>query len=138
VLFDGWRVKTFDPFYSSWSITDTGTITDIASLNAVYLYPVDANRAHVLIYNAVALSSILVDVTVLGWQNGTAVKVRNVQDYLVDVQELTVENQCIMIGMENRTQHQPIAHTGSLHYPNLTLHESTFPEFGCFVLERTS
>lgn len=130
----GWWVFPFDPFYSSWNITDDNNITDISSLDAVYLYPVGDERAHMVIYNAAELNTVTVDLSSLGWQSGN-VKARNAADYFADVQELAIANGEIQIAMNNRTVYQPIGHTGSPHAPGLSLHESTFPAFGCFVLE---
>lgn len=97
--------------------------------NRVFLRPndYDGNRANLVIYNQDLVDSIVVDVSSLMW-NGT-VHARNVQDYFNDIQILTVVDGNITIDMqaENRTVSTPVQWSAA---------PTTFPEFGCFVLEK--
>lgn len=97
--------------------------------NLVYLYPneYNANRANLTIYNEALVKNIKVDVSSI-YRVGDTVLAKNVQDYKADIQNLIVgKDGIITIDMMNHTVATPRAWTAPA---------STFPEFGCFVLER--
>lgn len=87
----------------------------------------DTNRAHLTIYNEAAANTVTVDVSSLGWTGN--VQARNVQDYFNDTQTLTISGGNLTVNMQaiNRTVATPIEWTAPA---------TTFPAFGCFVLER--
>lgn len=88
-------------------------------------------RSNVTIYNEASADTIEVDLTsVMGLEVGDTVNVRNVQDYFVDIQELTLDtNKKVIVNMQaaNRTVATPTAWTAP---------PTTFPIFGCFVVEK--
>ena len=90
----------------------------------------DANRANLTIYNQDAVNTVTADVSSI-YSNGDTINARNVQDYFVDIQTLTVAGGNITVNMQaaNRTVATPVQWTAPA---------STFPTFGCFVLEKVS
>lgn len=103
-------------------------VTAPEETNRVFVIPVRA-RAHVAVYNWELLDSVIVDVSGV-FSVGDSINVINVQDYFMDIQELTVAGDgTITINMqaENRTVAAPVAWTAPA---------TTFPRFGAFVLER--
>lgn len=109
---------------------ESGNYWGSATGNQVFLRPnkYDPNLANVTIYNQDEADTVAVDVSGL-YENGQTIEAHNVSDYFVDVQSLTVTDEHISIDMQaiNRTIRTPLA-WGSAP-------ASTFPEFGCFVLE---
>lgn len=86
----------------------------------------NTTRAHLAIYNQSQSVSISVDISDI-YENGDIIAVRNAQDYFVDIQQLQVENGTITVSMENHTVATPKAWSAPI---------TTFPLFGCFVLEK--
>jgi hypothetical protein len=86
----------------------------------------DANRAKLTIFNGSSANTVTVDVSAIFGQSGT-VHARNVQDYFVDIQTLTITGGSISVNMQasNRTVATPQGWTAPA---------TTFPTFGCFVL----
>jgi len=89
------------------------------------------DRANVTIYNEAEADNIAVDLSsVSGLSIGDTVTLKNVQDYFVDIQTLTLDaEKKITVNMQasNRTVTTPIQWT-----PPIT----TFPKFGCFVVQK--
>lgn len=87
----------------------------------------DTDRAQLTIYNWALANTVEADVSSI-FANGTQVKVRNVQDYFIDIQTLTVASGKITINMQaaNRTVATPVGWTAPA---------KVFPQFGAFVLE---
>lgn len=87
-----------------------------------------ADRANATIYNQSAADTVNLDVSAI-FPDGTDLNVHNCQDYFGDIQNLTVASGLIAIDMQvdNRTVEIPV---GASAPPK------TFPNFGCFVLER--
>lgn len=101
--------------------------------DAVYLFGnvYDINRAQLAIINKQALAdNVAVDVSSL-FNDGDTITARNVQDYWGDTQSLVVSGGNITVNMQavNRTVATPQGWTPPA---------STFPTFGCFVLERNA
>jgi hypothetical protein len=113
------------------NLTETGNYYGPAVGNQVFLRgnENDANRANLAIYNEAGANTIDVDVSAIFGQTGT-VQARNVQDYFVDIQTLTITAGVITVNMQavNRTVATPIEWTAPA---------TTFPAFGCFVLTKT-
>lgn len=110
--------------------TETGNYYGPTTGNQVFLRANDynVNRANLAIYNQAAANTIAVDTTGV-FANDDVLNVRNVQDYWTDVQELTVAGNSITVNMQavNRTVATPVGWTAPA---------TTFPQFGCFVLEK--
>jgi hypothetical protein len=108
--------------------TETGNYYGPAVGDQVFLRAntYDANRANLVIYNEAAANTIDVDVSAIFGASGT-VQARNVQDYFVDIQTLTITAGVITVNMQaaNRTVATPVQWTAPA---------TTFPQFGCFVL----
>lgn len=89
------------------------------------------DRANVTIYNEARADSISVDLTsVIGLNAGDSVTVANVQDYFVDIQTLTLDaDKKITVDMQaaNRTVAAP---------QGWAAEPTTFPTFGCMVVEK--
>jgi hypothetical protein len=91
----------------------------------------NTNRAHLAIYNHAVSNSVTFDVSSLGWATSDSVRVRNIQDYFVDVTTNSVPGNLLTIPMT------AAAHTVSI--PRGAVASSgakTFPNFGMFLLER--
>jgi hypothetical protein len=88
----------------------------------------DANRAQLAIFNPSAASAVQVDVSAVFGQTGT-VLVHNCQDYWVDIQTLTITAGVITIDMQAaaRTIETPVGWAAP---------ETTFPQFGAFVVRK--
>lgn len=88
----------------------------------------DPNRANLTVYNQAESNTVSVDVSAI-YSNGDVLTVRNVQDYFVDIQTLTITGGSITVDMQaiNRTVATPVGWTAPA---------TTFPTFGCFVLEK--
>ena len=112
---------------NTYSTTRPETGSDIV------IHPSDnyLDRAYVAIYNWASANTIEIDLsTVTGLTVGDTVDIINVQDYFVDIQELILDaNKKIVVNMEaaNRTVATPQGWTAPL---------TTFPTFGCFVVEK--
>jgi len=107
--------------------TNSGNVTAPEETNFIKVYEV-RGRAHVAIYNWELFESVVVDVSSV-FGVGETVNAHNVQDYFVDIQELTVAGDgTITVNMQaaNRTVATPQGWTAPA---------TTFPTFGCFVLE---
>jgi hypothetical protein len=100
-------------------------IPDVVELRA---NAYDANKAKLTIFNGSEAATVTVDVSAIFGQSGT-VKARNVQDYFTDIQTLTIIGGSITVNMQavNRTVATPQGWTAPA---------TTFPQFGCFLLER--
>lgn len=109
--------------------SETGNYYGPAVGNRVFLRvnDYDPKRAHLIIYNEAQAGTIEVDVSRI-YKDGDKVQARNVQDYFTDIQTLTVTAGKITVNMQavNRTVATPIGWTAPA---------TTFPQFGCFVLE---
>jgi hypothetical protein len=134
---------TGNKFYGTVAITngDTSQLLDAPTVfpNNEYLsaFPnhvdlranaYDANRAKLTIFNGSEAASVSVDVSAIFGQSGT-VQARNVQDYFTDIQTLTITGGSMTVNMQamNRTVAAPQGWTAPA---------TTFPSFGCFILER--
>jgi hypothetical protein len=99
----------------------------------IFVRPNDyqSDRANVTIYNWSHANTVSVNLsTVAGLSVGDPVSVHNVQDYFTDIQTLTLDaSKQITINMQavNRTVSTPIGASAPA---------TTFPEFGCFVIEK--
>lgn len=112
-----------DGITGSYEGTDSGTVTEIGNRVFLRSNDYDPNRANLTIYNQAKAETIEVDVP---YADGTQVRVRNAQDYFADIQTLTVVEGKIKVSMVNHTVAKPVQWTAPA---------STFPLFGCFVLE---
>lgn len=118
-----------DGVYGTYTATvESGNNWDTVG-NQVFLTPnaYDASRATLTIYNADNADDVSVDVSSLGWTG--QVRVRNAQDYFGDVQTLDITGNHVSVSMAagNRTVAAPVEWTAPA---------STYPKFGCFVVER--
>jgi hypothetical protein len=115
------------------AISESSNYWGAAIGNQVFVRPnsYQSDRANVTIYNQAEADTVSVDLSaVIGLQVGDSVSVRNVQNYFVDIQTLTLDmNKKITVNMQaaNRTVSTPV---------QWTLPATTFPKFGCFVLEK--
>lgn len=120
---DGWDITS-----ASFDI-NSGNYTGPAVGNQSFIHQNDyiTSRANLVIYNQAQADTIEVDVSAI-YPNGTQVQARNVQDYFNDIQTLTVADGNITVNMQaaNRTVAAPVAWTAPA---------TTFPTFGCFVLQ---
>lgn len=100
--------------------------TDVQAIFRTNLY--EPNRAHMTIYNYGNQETVTVPASTLGsfLQPGQAYELRNVQDYFGDVVTGTYDGSAIQVPMTNHTVAQPL---GLDFAP-----DSTFPEFGAFVV----
>lgn len=115
------------------STTESGNYWDAAIGNQVFVRAndYDANRANVTIYNQAQADTVQVDVSSV-LNAGDSYRLRNVQDFFVDWQTGTVAGDgTITVDMQasNRSVQAPVAWTAP---------DTTFPNFGCFVLEKTA
>jgi hypothetical protein len=114
--------------------SNTGNTIGVVG-DQVFVHPNDyqTDRANVTIYNEAQAASVTVDLSaVAGLAAGDSVTVRNVQDYFVDIQTLTLDaNKQITVDMQaaNRTVAAPVAWTAP---------PTTFPTFGAFIVEKVS
>lgn len=93
----------------------------------------NVNRANLTIYNEAQADSVTVDVSSV-FDPGDVLTVRNVQDYWVDTQELTV-SEAGTIAVDMRAVSHTVARpVGTEDYTPAT----TFPKFGAFVAEKTA
>lgn len=101
----------------------------IGNTSKIFANEYDESRANMAIYNQDAANTIAVDVSSV-FNVGDSINARNVQDYFTDIQNLTVaSNGTITVDMQaaNRSVAAPVGWTAPT---------TTFPDFGCFVLER--
>lgn len=110
--------------------TDAQEVAYPASGQHVSLYPnaYQAGRALLTIYNWAAADSVTVDVSAV-YAAGQAVHAHNVQDYHQDIQALEVAGDgTLTLDMQaaNRSVQAPVGWAAA---------DTTFPAFGCFVLE---
>lgn len=135
------NVRITDNYWPEGCISDEGnqlvedsgnTIGTIG--NVVFVEPNDyiTTRAHVTVYNEAGANSVTVDLTtVTGLSVGDTVTAWNVQAGVGnDLQTLTLDaNKCIVVDMQaaNRSVSAPIGWTAP---------ETTFPTFGCFVINK--
>lgn len=109
------------------NVTLSGNVLAPEETNRVFVIPV-RGRAHVAIYNWEGLDSVAVDVSGV-FDVAATVTVTNVQDLFVDIVELVVsEAGTITIDM------RAISHTVATPQ-GWTTPATTFPTFGCFVVE---
>ena len=114
------------------NLAESGNYYGLKTGNRVFLRPnqYDPMRAKLVIYNEAQTNEIEVDVSAI-YANGTQIQARNVQDYFSDIQTLTVIAGKITVNMKaiNRTVATPIGWTARA---------TTFPTFGCMVLEKVT
>lgn len=114
------------------AVSESGNNWDTVG-NQIFVRPNEyqTDRANVTIYNEAESNTVSVDLSaVTGLVVGDSVTVRNVQDYFVDIQTLTLDaDKKITINMQavNRTVATPVQWTAPA---------TTFPKFGCFVIEK--
>lgn len=116
--------------YTQADYPDNTYASGIPDLATVRANQYDANRANLTIYNGSGSDAVTVDVSAV-FQAGNTIRVRNVQDYFNDLQSVIVAGDgTLTVNMQaaNRT----IAAPQGWNAP-----PTTFPQFGCFVLERT-
>jgi len=129
VLTDNYMPDGITGIYTA--TTESGNYWGAEVGNRVFVRPNEyqADRANVTIYNQDLANSIAVDLSgVTGLVAGDSILARNVQDYFSDIQTLTLdENKVVIISTQNRTVAAPVAWTAAA---------STFPVFGCFIIEK--
>lgn len=114
---------------NDYPLNTYGTTYNVPDTVFLHSNQYDINRAHLAIYNTQAqANAVTVDVSSL-FSDGNTITARNVQDFWNDTQSLTVSGGNITINMQaiNRSVATP---------QGWTVPKSTFPAFGCFVLER--
>jgi hypothetical protein len=134
----GFRVEGLAPVsLANWiagtPFDDNSTINLLPTTNHVVLQPnqYDTNRAQIAAYNWSLGSTIAVNLATLGWSTLDSVRVRNAQDYLVDITTNTLPGNVITLNM------LAASHTVALPHGSSTVTgPKTFPKFGAFVLER--
>jgi hypothetical protein len=115
------------------NLTETGNDYTAALGNEAYIDPNEyqPDRANVTIYNQAEENTVLVNLSgVHGLAIGDTVNVRNVQDYFTDIQTLVIDagfNITIDVQAANRTVAAPVEWDAP---------DTTFPTFGCFVVEK--
>ena len=99
-------------------------------VNFIKVYDV-RGRAHVAVYNWELLDDVTIDLSrVAGMYPGGTVEIINVQDLWVDrVTAVIDENRCVSVSMDPNDHSVQVPQGYNILTPN-----TTFPEFGCFVI----
>jgi len=107
-----------------------GSVNDAPNVAKVFLEPssYDQGRANLAIYNWGMLSSVAVDVSALGWAQGTSYQLRNAADYFNDVLQGTYDGSGVInVPMTGHTVAAPAGYAQGAA-------ADTFPQFGAFVV----
>jgi hypothetical protein len=88
----------------------------------------EEGRAHIVIFNWDRLDTVKVDGSLTGLRKGDAYALYNVQDYHGDVTRGVYDGEDLTISMTARTVARPMG---------VDPPQSTFPEFGAFVVRRS-
>lgn len=124
--FANWKVQT------GWDAS-TALYTPMPSTNLIVLQPnlYDTNKANIAVYNWSLGNTVAVNISLLGFTTLDSIRVRNAQDYFVDVTTNSVPGNILTLPM------QASAHTVAL--PNGAVSVTgpkSFPQFGAFMIER--
>lgn len=122
--FAGWQTA------HSWD-ADSTLSTSLPATNRIVIRqnPIDMQRAWIAVYNWENLSSVSLDLSSLGLVNGTQYILRQAQDPKNDTQTFTYNGSAVAVSMNGHTVAIP---TGA----NNPIVASTFPQFGCWLLEK--
>lgn len=129
VNFTNWKINTK---YDSNSVLYP--FLPATNLVVVHKNYFDPNKGGVIVYNHALGTIVVVNIsTVLGWNTNEVVLVRNVQDYYADTTISTLSGGNIVLDMTTNS------HTIAIPYGTNTAAwgNSTFPNFGEFILEKT-
>lgn len=96
-----------------------------------------SGRANIIVYNWSQAQTVNLDVSSI-LNPGDTYELRNVQDYFGDVITGTYTGEEISVDMINRTRAKPIGYDQVSTWYHDPLKPNTFPEFGAFVLIKTS
>jgi hypothetical protein len=91
----------------------------------------NTNKANLAVYNWSGGTSFSTNLSVLGWSSSDSIRVRNAQDYLVDVTTNTLPGNILTVSMLAANHTVALPH-GSTNVTG----PMTFPKFGAFILER--
>ena len=97
----------------------------------------DPNRADLIIYNWELDNTVPVNVSAT-LSPGDTYELRNVQDYFGDVITGTYAGGELSVPMTGRTRAKPIGYDEVSTWYHDPLQPNTFPEFGAFILKKTS
>jgi len=124
-----WTAKTGYDINSTVSHT-LPTTNYVTLQNNAY----DANRGQAIIYNWTLGASVVLNVAPLGFVPGDVVTLHNLQDYYGDAPSQAVSaSQTLTLDM------RATSHTRAIPYGDtVALCPVSFPDFGAFILERTS
>jgi hypothetical protein len=89
----------------------------------------EAGRAHVAVFNWNRADSVQIDISKSGLQIGDHYEIHSAQNYFRDVQVGTYDGKPIRVSMVDRSVAEP---SGAAPPP------STFPEFGAFVIRKST
>jgi len=94
----------------------------------------DVNRAQAVVYNWSLGTNVVINVVPLGWATGDAVTIRNLQNYYGDVVSQVVSaTQTLNLDM------RAAFHSRAIPFGDtVALCPLSFPDFGAFILQRTS
>ena len=124
-----WTAKTGYDVNSTVSHTLPKTNYVILQNNAY-----DTNRGQAIIYNWSLGANVVLNVVPFGWLPGDVVTIHNLQDYYSDAPSQVVSaSQTLTLDM------RAASHTRAIPYGDtVPLCPISFPDFGAFILERTS
>jgi len=129
MTFTSWKSRTGYDANSIVSHTLPTTNNVIVQNNAY-----DVDRAQVAAYNWSGGTNISINVVPLGWATGDAVTIRNLQNYYGDVFNATV-SATRTLNLDMRAA----SHSVAIPFgDSAALSATSFPEFGAFLLRRTS
>jgi len=94
----------------------------------------DVNRAQAVVYNWSLGTNVVINVVPLGWATGDAVTIRGLQNYYGDtVNQIVSATQTLNLDM------RAAFHSRAIPYGDtVPLCPLSFPDFGAFILQRTS
>lgn len=91
----------------------------------------DTNRAQIAAFNWATNNSVTVSLASLGWSASDSIRVRNAQDYFVDITTNSIPGNVLTLNMLAASHSVALPH-GSTSVTG----PKTFPQFGAFVIER--
>lgn len=126
--YSAWKTLGYDQ-HSRYVINERPRPTGLHV--SIRLNHYDPNRANVAIYNWDLDKTVKLDLSGLGFGSGDGLELRNAQNYGIEASNYVYSGEPIIVPMTGWTAATPIGWTSPLS-------PVTFPEFGAFVLRRTS
>lgn len=103
--------------------------TKLPTVNRIVIRQIDTDRAWIVAYNWEGLKDIVLDLSGLGLTKGTAYILRQVQDPKADTVTFTYDGSAVVVSTSGHTVAVPTA-------AGAAIVASTFPQFGCWLLEK--